>query len=48
VARDEFGKVIAAAAKVFPCIGDLLMAEAIGAWYAVQLGRGMGWSHVIL
>jgi hypothetical protein len=48
VARDEFGKVVAATAKVFPCIGNPLMAEAMGVWYAVQLGRGMGWSHVIL
>lgn len=48
VARDEFGKVVAATAKVFPYIGDLLMAKAMGAWYVVQLGRGMGWFHVIL
>jgi hypothetical protein len=35
VARDEFGKVVAAATKGFPSSGDLLMAEAMGAWYAV-------------
>jgi hypothetical protein len=31
VARDEFAKVVAAAAKFFPCGADPLMAEAMGA-----------------
>jgi hypothetical protein len=48
VARDKFGMVVATVAKVFPCIGDSLTAEAMGVWHAVQLGREVGSSHVIL
>lgn len=48
MARDEKGMVVAAAAKVFPCHADPSTAEAMGAWYAVQLGSGIGYSHVIL
>jgi len=48
VVRDEKGKVVAAVAKVFPCHANPLTAEAMVAWYAVQLGSGIGYSHVIL
>lgn len=47
MARDEFAKVVAAAAKLFPCGANPLMAEAMVAWHALQLGSGMGYSHVI-
>jgi ribonuclease HI len=48
VARNDFGTVVAAVAKVFPCRGDPMTAEVLGAWHAVKLGREVGYSRVIL
>lgn len=46
--RDAEGRVVAAQAKFFPYIIDPHSAEAVSAWYAVQLGREVGGESIIL
>lgn len=48
VVRDASGGVIAAVTKWIPCLPDPCLAEAMGAWEAVNLCCDRGWMQVLL
>jgi hypothetical protein len=47
VIRDAQGNVVATLVKTFHCITDAEMAMAMGAWEAVSLCAGRGYSQVV-
>jgi hypothetical protein len=48
VVRNATGGVIAAVTKWIPCLPDLALAEAMGAWEAVNLCCDRWWMQVLL